>query len=83
MIVSLDYLWYKRFKKASKKSLQSLVNMASLPPTSSASRQHSFRVYYQIQQWLLPATYEFTDVINASNWGAGNVRMECYLQLAH
>ena len=69
MIVSLDDLRYKRFQKASKKSLQSEVNMATLPPTSSASKQHSFRVYYQIQQWLLPATYEFTDVINASKWG--------------
>ena len=68
MIVSLDDLRYKRFQKASKKSLQSQVNMATLPPTSSDAR-HSFRVYYQIQQWLLPATYEFTDVINASNWG--------------
>ena len=68
IIVSRDDLRFKRFQKASKKSMQSEVNMASLPPTSSASRQHSFGVYYQIQQWLLLMLLMFLT-------GAGNVRL--------
>ena len=51
-IISLDDLRYRRFLQASKRSLQSQVNMASLPPTSSAAREHSYRVYYQLQLWL-------------------------------
>src|SRR5437867_2741434 len=26
-------------------------NLSNLPPTSAAARQHSFRVYPQVQQW--------------------------------
>lgn len=30
---------------------KSKFNLASLPPTKAAARQHSFRTYHQVQQW--------------------------------
>lgn len=38
------------------------VNLATLPPTSSASHQHSLRTYYQVQTWL-------KNPLRASDWG--------------
>ena len=35
---------------------------ATLPPTSAAARQHSFRVYHQVQQWRGVA-------LNRTDWG--------------
>lgn len=31
---------------------KSKFNLASMPPTTAAARQHSFRVYHQVQHWL-------------------------------
>jgi len=39
--------------------VQNKIQLAGLPPTSAAAREHSFRVYLQVQQWLgfeLPPT---------------------------
>ena len=41
---------YKR--SVAKTSTSSTFKMASLPPTSAAAQQHSYRVYLQVQQWL-------------------------------
>ena len=47
---SIDLLRYKRYcdKVASSTSH---VQPQTLPPTSAAAKYHSFRVYYQIQEW--------------------------------
>jgi len=46
---SLDKLRYQLFAKSlMKKSF----NLASLPPTQAAARQHSLRTYHQIQMWI-------------------------------
>lgn len=37
-------------------------NIASLPPTEAAARQHSFRTYHQIQQW-------YGNEHNVEQWG--------------
>ncbi|KAJ8729647.1 hypothetical protein PYW08_001228 [Mythimna loreyi] len=53
---SLNDLRYEGFARSVTKSKY---NLCSLPPTKAAARQHSFRVYHQVQQWLgkdLPAT---------------------------
>ena len=68
-ITSLDELRYTRFLKASKRSLQSQVNMASLPPTSSASREHSLCVYFQLQLWLQTPRLNAVVSISAHEWG--------------
>ena len=39
--------------------IQNQMQLAALPPTSAAAKEHSFRVYHQVQQWLgvdLPPT---------------------------
>lgn len=38
------------------------VNLATLPPTASATHQHSLRVYYQVQTWL-------GNSLNPEEWG--------------
>ncbi|XP_061717004.1 uncharacterized protein LOC133524873 [Cydia pomonella] len=53
---NLNKLRYSAFLRASTKPKSDL---ATLPPTRGASKQHSLRVYLQIQQWLskpLPPT---------------------------
>ena len=35
-----------------KKKLSTSFQLASLPPTSAAAEQHSYRVYLQVQEWL-------------------------------
>ena len=47
---SFRYLCY--LKAIAKQPIHSLFNLAALPPTSAAARQHSFRTYHQVQQWL-------------------------------
>jgi len=50
---SLNDLRYSLYGKATAKlALTSKFALASLPPTSSAAREHSFRVYLQVQRWL-------------------------------
>ncbi|GBM11004.1 hypothetical protein AVEN_1339-1 [Araneus ventricosus] len=51
-INSLDDLQYIRYNKEVTKTLSSKFNLATLPLTSAAASQHSFRVYFQVQQWL-------------------------------
>lgn len=46
----LDHYRYISFNKNVRK-LNHAVLLASLPPTSKAARQHSYRVYHQIQTW--------------------------------
>lgn len=46
---SLHELRYDCFARSMTKSK---FNLASLPPTKAAARQHSFRSYHQVQQWL-------------------------------
>ncbi|XP_061723992.1 uncharacterized protein LOC133530150 [Cydia pomonella] len=45
----INILRYERFAQSLTKSS---TDLATLPPTSSAAKQHSLRVYYQIQKWL-------------------------------
>lgn len=46
---SLDSIRYDRFTKTITKTN---INLASLPPTQAAARQHSLRTYHQVQMWL-------------------------------
>ncbi|KAJ8889202.1 hypothetical protein PR048_008700 [Dryococelus australis] len=41
-----------RYNSFVKSSTKVKANLASLPPTEGAAKQHSFRVYLQTQQWL-------------------------------
>ena len=50
---SLDQFRYIAYKKAIKKTpLSSTFQLATLPPTSAAAKQHSFRTYLTVQQWM-------------------------------
>lgn len=50
---NLDFFRYQCYLQAiAKQPIHSLFKLAALPPTSAASRQHSFRTYHQVQQWL-------------------------------
>lgn len=51
-ISNLNKLRYYSFSRATVQSRKSEVNLASIPPTSGASRQHFLKVYHQIQEWL-------------------------------
>ena len=60
---SLDELRYYEYQKVTaRKSLQSTFELESLPPTSDAARQHSFRVYAQVQEWRCQE-------ISVTEWG--------------
>jgi len=56
MSTSLSILRYVVFRGKKK------LDMKSLPPTEEATRQHSYRVYAQIQMWLGRSP-------NISDWG--------------
>lgn len=45
---TLDTVRYTRFAKSIKKSK---CDLATLPPTRDAARNHSFRTYHQVQAW--------------------------------
>jgi len=51
---------HKRILKAvARCPVPNKILLVALPPTSAAAREHSFRVYHQMQQWLgveLPPT---------------------------
>ena len=50
---SLDELCYIAYKKAiSRTSLSSSFQLAALPPTSAAAKQHSFRTFLTVQEWM-------------------------------
>jgi len=61
---TLDDLRFSLYVKATAKlALTFKFSLASLPPTSDAARQHSLRVYLQVQSWLgikhEPTDYEW------------------------
>ena len=50
---SLNKHRYHCFMKAvAKCPIHTKLQLASLPPTSAAAKEHSMRVYHQVQQWL-------------------------------
>lgn len=51
-----------RFRLFEKSIIKSNFNLASLPPTFEALRQHCFRTYLQVQMWL-------GNEIDPLNWG--------------
>lgn len=53
---------YQRFV-ASAARLKTEVRLAQLPPTAGSTREHIWRVYFQVQKWL------GNDLINPSDWG--------------
>lgn len=59
--LTLGELRYKIFS-SSAAAFKKEVILASLPPTESALREHTKRVYYQIQQWL-------GNNLNPDDWG--------------
>ncbi|KAK3927182.1 Protein asteroid-like protein 1 [Frankliniella fusca] len=48
---TLNDLRYKEYNEKTNTKTK-LPSLATLPPTSAAAQQHSFRVYLQVQQWL-------------------------------
>lgn len=55
----LQELRFIHFQKCTSKKL---CKLESLPPTTGAAKQHSFRTFYQMQTWL-------GNKINAQQWG--------------
>ncbi|KAG1677542.1 hypothetical protein GQR58_013879 [Nymphon striatum] len=57
---SLDKYRHIAYKRAiGRSSLSSSFQLASLPPTSAAAKQHSYRTYHTVQEWMgitLPPT---------------------------
>lgn len=50
---SLDEFRYIAYKKAIRKTpLSSTFQLATLPPTTAAAKQHSFRTYLTVQEWM-------------------------------
>lgn len=63
---TLDDLRYFRYNHiVSRQPLNKVFNLASLPPTSDAAAQHSYRVYLQVQEWK-------GNKMEASDWGWSN-----------
>ena len=60
---SLDRLRYISYNHAIRKStLSSSFKLESLPPTSAAAKQHSYRTFHTVQQWL-------GNPVNPTEWG--------------
>ncbi|GBL72485.1 hypothetical protein AVEN_115398-1 [Araneus ventricosus] len=57
--ISLNDYRYRYFTKVIKTKV---VNLSSLPPTSTAAEQHLFRIYYHTQTWL-------GNELNPEEWG--------------
>ena len=57
---NLNDLRLKKFEQNVIKSVKS-VTVQKLPPTNSAAKYHSFRVYDQVQVWLENETLQTTD----------------------
>ena len=57
--ISLDVLRYQHFIRS---ATRNKFNLASLPPTAAAARQHSLRTYHQVQTWI--GNYK-----NPEEWG--------------
>jgi len=64
----LIYLHQLRFQCFAKAATKTSCNIASLPPTREAARQHSLRVYHQIQAWsgnhLIPLEWGWKQTVN-------------------
>lgn len=62
---SLEQWRFHCFRKAVSKNS---FNLASLPPTRAAARQHAFRVYHQVQTWkdihLVPTEWGWKRTLN-------------------
>lgn len=51
--LDLDELRFYLYKQTvAKQSIKDNFKLSTLPPTKDATRQHSFRVYLQVQRWL-------------------------------
>ena len=49
----MDAFRYYAFTHAiAKKSVKDSFNLATLPPTSAAAKQHILRTYLQVQKWI-------------------------------
>ena len=60
---NLDVKWHQLYLRTiAKRKVCAKFDLATLPPTSAAARQHSFRVYHQVQQWRGVA-------LNRTDWG--------------
>ena len=59
---NLNEIRLKKFEQNVIKSVK-IVNVQKLPPTNSAAKYHSYRVYYQVQVWL------GNETIQATDWG--------------
>lgn len=62
-VVALDKHRHHCFMKAvAKCPINTQLQLASLPPTSAAAKEHSMRVFHQVQNWL-------GNDLAASEWG--------------
>ena len=59
---NLNEIRLKKFEQNVIKSVKN-VNIDKLPPTNSAAKYHSYRVYYQVQVWL------GNNSLNPEDWG--------------
>ena len=49
---TLEEARYRQYMRTvATQAVTSTFDLSTLPPTSSAARQHSYRVYHQVQQW--------------------------------
>lgn len=61
----LRYFMYSK-RVGSKQKRKSALDLSNLPPTSDAARQHFFRVYLQVQDWL-------GNEMVATEWGSSTI----------
>lgn len=60
---SLDKQRYSTYRRTiAKQPVHAKFDLATLPPTSAAARQHSYRAFHQVQQWL-------GNDLDPTNWG--------------
>ena len=60
---SLDtFRYYAYIRAIAKKSVKDSFNLATLPPTSAAAKQHILRTYLQVQQWIV-------NELEPTDWG--------------
>ena len=69
---NLDLIRLSKFEQSVIKSMKT-VPIHKLPPTTSAARYHSFRVYYQVQVWLGNESLH-----KATDWGWKLVKGNLY-----
>ena len=74
-IVTLNKLRYHAFNiLVARQNVSAAFDMAALPPSSSADKQHSYRIFHHIQQWLGVqannwANWVQANILQANNWG--------------